>query len=124
MKANYGKLQVKNISREVYKIWLSRNVEPEFCEPVGWSWMHETDTEEFVKRDLIIRILQKTKLTENEEKVVFAYVLEGATFREIGKDLNRTDGRIQQILSKALRKLKHRKTGMTDINIYKNAKTN
>lgn len=118
MRKNYGKLNVKNLDSQVYKMWLSRNEEPKFCEPVGWSWMHETDTEQFVKRDLIIHILQKTQLTENEEAVVIAYVLEGATFREIAKDLNRTNGRIQQILNKALRKLRHRQQFVTGINPY------
>lgn len=118
MRKNYGKLQVKTLNSEVYKIWLSRNSELDLCEPIGWSWMHQTDTEEYIKRNLIISILKKAELTENEEKVLMAYVIEGATFREIAKELNRTNGRIQQILHKALRKLRHKQTTITGINPY------
>lgn len=116
MRENYGKLQVKNINREVYKIWLSRNVEPEFCEPVGWSWMHQTDPEQYLKRDLIMRILEKTELTENEEKVLIACILDNATMREMSIELNRTHARIQQILYKALRKLRNKQRLITGIN--------
>jgi len=105
MKHNYyGKLGVKDLDNRIYKLWLSRDEELPLCEPVGWSWMYETDPN---TEELVGDILFLTKLSDKEICVICACVLEGATLQEYGKEISRTKERVRQILAKALRKMRY-----------------
>lgn len=112
----YGKLNVKSLPHEVHQIWLTRNSEPEECEPAGFSWMLATDPDEEDRRDLARRLVEITPLTEQEELVVRMCVLEGATLKEAGDELGgRTTERVRQILLKGLRRFRKHQRQLTGV---------
>lgn len=114
----YGKLNVKALPREVYKIWLTRNTDPVDCEPVGFSWMLETDPEEEDRRDLARRLVEITPLTEQEEQVIRMCVFENATLKEAGEEIGRTTERVRQILLKGLRRFRRHQKQLTGVDSW------
>jgi hypothetical protein len=112
---HYGKLDVVNLPSEVKKIWYSKDVELEPCEPIDSYWPTTTDCDLEIKKDFAKRLLDITPLTEQEEKVIYLIVFDNATLREAGKELDKSQERIRQILIKALRKFRNHQVKLTGI---------
>ena len=104
----YGKLDVKNLDKRAYRMWLTRNEEPPLCEPFGWGWQYETDPEDSrIVRDLMHKLVSVTPMTERQELAIQLIVLEGCTLEEAGSELGGvTRERAREILNKVLRKLR------------------
>ena len=104
----YGKLDVKNLDKRAYRMWLTRNDELPLCEPVGWGWQYETDPEDSrIVRDLMHKLVSVTPMTERQELAIQLIVLEGCTLEEAGSELGGvTRERAREILNKVLRKLR------------------
>jgi DNA-directed RNA polymerase specialized sigma24 family protein len=103
---HYGKLGVANLSSEVKKLWYSRHIEPELCEPVDTYWPTGTDPDLVLLQDFARRLVAITPLTEVEEQAVALCVLDNCTLREAGQEMDRTQERVRQILMKAMRKFR------------------
>jgi hypothetical protein len=103
----YGKLDVKNLDKRAYRMWLTRNDELPPCEPFGWGWQYETDPEDSrIVRDLMHKLVSVTPMTVRQELVIQLIVLEGCTLEETGLELGVTGARAREILNKVLRKLR------------------
>ena len=100
----YGEINTKNISPEVYKIWLTRNDELPELPKVGFSHDFESDVDWYEKRDLVTKIFSRP-LSEIGEHVVLRLVIDGATLDEVGDEFGLSRERIRQIRKKALRLL-------------------
>lgn len=104
----YGKLDVKNLDKRAYRMWLTRNEELPPCEPFGWSWQYETDPEHSrTVRDLIHKLVSVTPMTDRQKLAIQLIVLEECTLEEAGSELGGvTRERAREILNKVLRKLR------------------
>jgi len=104
----YGKLDVKNLDKRAYHMWLTRNEEPPLCEPFGWGWQYEIDPEDLrTVRDLIHKLVNVTPMTDRQKLAIQLIVLEGYTLEEAGSELGGVTGaRAREILNKVLRKLR------------------
>lgn len=112
---HYGKLGVANLSSEVKKLWYSRHIEPEPCEPVDTYWPNCTDPDLVLRQDFARRLVAITPLTEIEEWAVALCVLDNCTLREAGKEMDRTQERVRQILMKAMRKFRTCQATLTGV---------
>ena len=112
---HYGKLGVANLSSEVKKLWYSRHIEPEPCEPVDTYWPTCTDPELVLRQDFARRLVAITPLTEIEEWAVALCVLDNCTLREAGQEMDRTQERVRQILMKAMRKFRTCQATLTGV---------
>jgi hypothetical protein len=100
----YGRLGVANLPSEVKKIWYSRDVEPEPCEPIDTFWSTTTDQDLPIAQDFARKIVEITPLTDREIDAVALCILDSCTLKEAGIEMNCTQERVRQILLKALRK--------------------
>jgi DNA-directed RNA polymerase specialized sigma24 family protein len=112
---HYGKLGVANLSSEVKKLWYSRHIEPEPCEPVDTYWPTCTDPDLVLRQDFARRLVAITPLTEIEEWAVVLCVLDNCTLREAGQEMDRTQERVRQILMKAMRKFRTCQATLTGV---------
>ena len=112
---HYGKLGVANLSSEVKKLWYSRHIEPEPCEPVNTYWPTCTDPDLVLRQDFARRLVAITPLTEIEEWAVALCVLDNCTLREAGQEMDRTQERVRQILMKAMRKFRTCQATLTGV---------
>jgi DNA-directed RNA polymerase specialized sigma24 family protein len=112
---HYGKLGVANLSSEVKKLWYSRHIEPEPCEPVDTYWPTCTDPDLVLRQDFAKRLVAITPLTEIEEWAVALCVLDNCTLREAGQEMDRTQERVRQILMKAMRKFRTCQATLTGV---------
>jgi DNA-directed RNA polymerase specialized sigma24 family protein len=103
----YGKLGVAKLPAEVLAIWYSRDDEMELCEPTGVYSDEETNPDAALDRDLASKLIARTPLSAAQAEAIMLCVIEGHTFREAGIKIGVSSGRVAQILSKALRKLRH-----------------
>lgn len=102
----YGMLGVKDLNREVYRIWLSRDSELDELPRKGWSFQLQTDPDLLLVCDYICRLVQATNLTEREHHVIFRVIVDEATHQEVAEELDCTQSRVLQILNKGLRRLR------------------
>jgi RNA polymerase sigma factor (sigma-70 family) len=65
----------------------------------------EADFERVFKRDLIERLLERAKLTQNERAVIEAFA-QGDTHAEIARELGVSRQRVEQALKSAINKLR------------------
>jgi DNA-directed RNA polymerase specialized sigma24 family protein len=112
---HYGKIGVANLSSEVKKLWYSRHIEPEPCEPVDTYWPTCTDPDLVLRQDFARRLVAITPLTEIEEWAVALCVLDNCTLREAGQEMDRTQERVRQILMKAMRKFRTCQKALTGV---------
>ena len=115
---HYGKLGVANLSSEVKKLWYSRHIEPEPCEPVDTYWPTCTDPDLVLRQDFARRLVAITPLTEIEEQAVALCVLDICTLREAGQEMDRTQERVRQILMKAMRKFRTCQIALTGMDLW------
>lgn len=115
---HYGKLGVANLSSEVKKLWYSRHIEPEPCEPVDTYWPTCTDPDLVLRQDFARRLVAITPLTEIEEQAVVLCVLDNCTLREAGQEMDRTQERVRQILMKAMRKFRTCQKALTGMHLW------
>lgn len=111
----YGRLGVANLPSEVKKIWYSRDVEPEPCEPIDTFWSTTTDQDLPIAQDFARKIVEITPLTGREIDAVALCILDSCTLKEAGIDMNCTQERVRQILLKALRKFRKHQREITGI---------
>lgn len=102
----YGQLMTKNLPSEVKKLWYSRDDDLEPLPSWRWSFEMQSDMEQFEQRDMLVKILQNTPLTDREELAIRLLVIEEATLDEVGKELNVTKERARQIYMKGIRRLR------------------
>lgn len=103
---HYGKLGVVNLSYEVKKLWYSRHIDPDPCEPVDTYWPTYTDHELVILQDFVMHLVAITPLNEREKCVVKLCVLENCTLREVGQEMNMTKEQVRQILGRTMRKFR------------------
>jgi DNA-directed RNA polymerase specialized sigma24 family protein len=103
--SHYGKIGLKSLPSEARRIWYSRHVEPEPCEPIDIYWPTSTDPELELLQDYARRLLAATPLTEREERAVRLYMMDNCTLREAGMELDVTASLLHKILKRAKRKL-------------------
>jgi DNA-directed RNA polymerase specialized sigma24 family protein len=115
---HYGKIGVASLSSEVKSIWYSRHIEPEPCEPVDTYWPTCTDPDLVLRQDFARHLVAITPLTEIEEWAVALCVLDNCTLREAGKEMDRTQERVRQILMKAMRKFRTCQATLTGVPGY------
>ena len=110
---HYGKLNVKSLPSEVYKIWLTRDDELPELPSHKWSWEFETDPDLPEYIDLAHKLVLSGRLTELEDQAI-ALMLQDATLQDIGEALgDKSKARVQQIIEKSLRRLRRRQEDLT-----------
>ena len=115
---HYGKIGVRNIDPEAYRIWLTRDDELDELQPFGFSWELVSDPDEFESLDLARRIVDATPLTEKQQRVVQMCILDNCTLREAGDELGVTQERVRQILAHALRMFRKHQAKFTGISAW------
>ena len=101
----YGKIGTKDINREVYGIWLSRNDElrdipaPD-SDPINF---YEVD---FEAKDYMHKIWDLSDLNDVQRRIFIERILLGETQESLASKLRVTRERIRQIEVAAIRKLK------------------
>ena len=111
----YGQLMTESLPSEVKKIWYSREDELEPLPSWRWSFQHQTDLEQVEQRELLVKILEATILTDNEAKAIEMVAIGGATFEDLADEISVTRTRAQQIYHHAIRKLRKMQAGFTGI---------
>ena len=104
--SHYGKIGLKSLPSEARRIWYSRHVEPEPCEPIDIYWPTSTDPELELLQDYARRLLVETRMTALERRAIALCLMDNCTLREAGMELGVTAGRAHQILQHAKRKLR------------------
>jgi DNA-directed RNA polymerase specialized sigma24 family protein len=104
--SHYGKIGLKGLPSEAKKIWYSRHVEPEPCEPIDIYWPTSTDPELELLQDYARRLLDATPMTVREQQAVKLCLMDNCTLREAGLELGVSGGRVHQVLQRALHKLR------------------
>jgi DNA-directed RNA polymerase specialized sigma24 family protein len=104
--SHYGKIGLKSLPSETRRIWYSRHVEPEPCEPIDIYWPTSTDPELELLQDYARRLLAAAPLTEREERAVRMHLMDNCTFRDAGMELDVTADFLRKILLSAKRKLR------------------
>lgn len=114
----YGELNVVNLSSEVKRIWYTRDIEPEPCEPLNVYYPTHTDVDLPDIQDFARRLVEATPLTDQEEMVICMCVIDNCTLQEAGKELDKSTERIRQILMKGLRRFRTHQKKLTGIDIW------
>tara|TARA_R110000868_G_scaffold376148_5_gene640957 strand:+ start:11383 stop:11829 length:447 start_codon:yes stop_codon:yes gene_type:complete len=105
-----GEIKWNEFPKEIYKIWLSRNDELEYLEPV--QLLHcqqydETDYTEIVDIGERAINIAKTTLTRRESQILFDIAIDEKTFSQSGYEHNISTERCRQIYDKSRRKMLH-----------------
>jgi len=117
--SHYGKLNVANLNREAYRIWLTRNDELPDLEPAQTPWQADNDElQQLMMRDLAQKLLDSLNLNESQLVVLMHRILDNWTLREVAQELNVTLERVRQIENVILRKLRRSFREMTGIDCY------
>ena len=111
----YGQLQVTSLPSEVKTIWYSRDDELEQLPSWRWSWQHQTDMEQVEQRDLLVKILEVTNLTDKEATAIEMVAIGSATFADLADEIGVSNARAQQLYNHAIRKLRRMQAGFTGI---------
>lgn len=111
----YGQLMTESLPSEVKKIWYSREDELEPLPSWRWSFQHQTDLEQVEQRELLVKILEATILTDKESKAIEMVAIGSATFADLADEISVTNARAQQIYNHAIRKLRKIQAGFTGI---------
>lgn len=111
----YGQLQVTSLPSEVKTIWYSRDEELPELPQHRWSWELKTDMEQVEQRELLVKILEATILTDNEAKAIEMVAIGGATFADLADEIGVSNARAQQVYNHAIRKLRKMQAGFTGI---------
>jgi DNA-directed RNA polymerase sigma subunit (sigma70/sigma32) len=114
---HYGKLMTASLPSEVKHIWYSRNDELPEMQQNGWSWEQQVE-HDFSSIDLVRKIIAATPLTQHESTAIYLHIVEGYTLNEIGKVINRSRERVNQIISRGLRRLRTHQETVTGIKLY------
>lgn len=101
----YGKLRVKQLDPEVYKIWLTRNNELNDLsvpddDPINFYNM------EFEAQDYMRKIWDSSDLNDVQRRIFLARVMFGETLEKLAGQLGVTRETIRQIEVRAIRKLR------------------
>ena len=91
-----------------YMLWLTRDVEPEWCDPMDWCDGREIDAvrQSEIEQGADLFRLAEDRLTRPLWVVIVARYKYGLTLEEIGVAFGVTRERIRQIEHKALRALR------------------
>jgi DNA-directed RNA polymerase specialized sigma24 family protein len=111
---HYGQLLARD-NPEAYKLWLTRNDEPEPEPAHGWSWQLASDDQQPIARDFCRRLLEMTALTDTESAVVWLLVFDGSTLQEAGDELGFSRERIRQAMKSAVRKMQKSASKLTGV---------
>ena len=111
----YGQLMTESLPSEVKKIWYSREDELEPLPSWRWSFQHQTDLEQVEQRELLVKILEATILTDKESKAIEMVAIGSATFADLADEISVTNARAQQIYNHAIRKLRKMQAAFTGI---------
>ena len=114
----YGQLMTETLPSEVKKIWYSRDDELEPLPSWRWSWQHQTDLEQIEQRELLVKILEATILSDKEAKAIEMVAIGNSTFADLADELDVTDSRAQQIYNNGIRKLRKMQAGFTGIPVW------
>ena len=114
----YGQLMTETLPSEVKKIWYSRDDELEPLPSWCWSWQHQTDLEQVEQRELLVKILEATILSDKEAKAIEMVAIGNSTFADLADELDVTDSRAQQIYNNGIRKLRKMQAGFTGIPVW------
>lgn len=102
----YGKLNVKELHPEVYRIWLTRDHElPELPTTMNESFVCNDHLLE--ARSLMAKIFEVANFTHKELYVMQRLIVEEFTLDEVGKELGVTGQRVRQICEKAKRRARY-----------------
>ena len=111
----YGQLMTESLPSEVKKLWYSRDDELEPLPSWRWSFQHQTDLEQVEQRELLVKILEATILTDNEAKAIEMVAIGSATFADLSDELGVSPPRALQIYNHAIRKLRKMQAAFTGI---------
>lgn len=111
----YGKLMTASLPSEVKKIWYSRDEELPELPQHKWSWELQDDLERVEQRELLVKILEATILTDSEAKAIEMVTMGNATFSDLAEEIGVTNSRAQQVYNHAIRKLRKIQAGFTGI---------
>lgn len=114
----YGQLMTASLPSEVKKLWYSRDEELEPLPSWRWSFEMQADMEQLEQRDMLVKILQSTPLTEREELAIRMVVVEEATLDEVGQELNVTKERARQIFLRGIRRLRTHQIKVTRVAVW------
>lgn len=114
----YGQLMTAILPSEVKKLWYSRDEELEPLPSWRWSFEMQADMEQLEQRDMLVKILQNTPLTEREELAIRMLVIEEATLDEVGQELNVTKERARQIFLRGIRRLRTHQIKVTRVAVW------
>jgi RNA polymerase sigma factor (sigma-70 family) len=117
--SHYGKLNVANLNREAYQIWLTRNDELPDLEPAPTPWQDEkNEFQQLMMRDLAQKLLDSINLNESQRFVLMHRILDDWKLREVAQELNVTLERVRQIENEILRKLRRSFREITGVDCY------
>lgn len=114
----YGQLMTETLPSEVKKIWYSRDEELEPLPSWRWSFEMQADMEQVEQRELLVKILEDTPLTDREELVIRLMVIEELTLDEAGLQLGVTKERARQIYLKGIRRLRRHQQKITGVTVW------
>lgn len=106
MRKHYGKINIASIPSEVRTIWYTKEQEPDPCE-VAEEYRFDNDfgnceIDKIVNRNFLQLLINKSALDERLICVVCLYFFDGFNFSEIADELNISNARAQQLLHKAI----------------------
>jgi DNA-directed RNA polymerase specialized sigma subunit len=112
---HYGQLMTASLPSEVKTIWYSRDDELDPLPSWRWSFEHQADLEQVEQRELLVKILEATILSDNEAKAIEMVAIGSATFADLAEEIGVANSRAQQIYNNAIRKLRKMQAGFTGI---------
>lgn len=110
MRKHYGKINIASIPSEVRTIWYTKEQEPDPCE-VAEEFRFDNNygnsgVTSFEHQEFLQFILNKSCLIDRLYEVVYLYFFDNCTFAQIADELNISNARAQQLLAKALRRIR------------------
>lgn len=111
----YGKLMTESLPSEVKRIWYSRDEELPELPQHKWSWELQDDLEQVEQRELLVKILEATILTDNEAMAIEMVTIGNATFGDLAREIGVSPARALQVYNSGLRKLRRIQARFTNI---------